>query len=1517
MRRLFVALLISVIGLSVATADEIEVVGAEDIGYQLRLATVADGQSFSLDNEKPTLLIKGCALVSQSKTLIELNVIDGNEGVEITVFAPEAGRHSKVFREGDYAERINAKLQITDIATLRLQKTGDVWRMEIGESADTPRFFLLDSSQGASQEITCEEGSGQFTLDLETYALTRETGNFRFRHAFRGRFIRLFNVDGIVFRPDEIMLRTYESRLSQRYNPGSSSSVTINVDRTPPASLIGATLRFGGSSQNGANLATVRSVNPGAKTVTVVPWKIGSANTHPAGRWIRAYKQVAHDVAVANQYPIAYLPPHDWTEGGEIAGAIAQEFAAADPTGFFSSVDIGAGGGAGGGGEIGFRLRNVTHSHDGINFEGGMYGVVAFEMQVNFFGKSLDVGPAELDISLVFDQVADEIISVNTYRKDAWVFYFNPEALAESVTRGTRTVDFPLTFRLYFDRSFELNGGGMRIRLPKPFPISPLKGVSRLGGGFSRPSTFEVDARFTDLYMKRIPSVNRDFWRCDAAVVLSMDEGYLYMVAGGTKGKVDGMRLLEKVDLGSAEVTVQWDRSKRPAGQRWEGIVFDGTFGINLSQVNVGFGGGFRIRDWPNSLYVGGRGCVSGSAFGINFGSLNTYLNRERLRFTARAGISPFRVSHTAEIKWRDMRSYLTPFSMDMSDTDTGSMGVSRIYTDDGFEVVLVPEARRLGSRQVVQDDSSLSTLGMLQPLSGETIEPFTLEKAYPEILLSIEYNNTTSAVASVTLPGSIGKSVIIVTEEDQDTIDPNVLYGLDFRAGEDDDPENLARQMLITIPEAEAGDYTLTFGLPQEQVDLFEYFEVIPVPGITNLTAAAVPDKSGHVALTWQTEPVVTNAHYQLIMQKVDGGDTIENELPIYGLFEDVDEDEEQDEPDVTQVMRLLPPEQIVRDGEITFSIELKLPENLVVGNYRFVLEPIVLEHDGEALEEPLHGDAAESAPLYAHTEDSSIPPPDAVWAQAIGNGLIRVGWTHSDEPDEWNVTILQDNAPTGAVTLVTTDLAVGVNQSIVTNIMVPPYTDVTTNNYLDIGGPDNPLATRNVLELEYGVEYQFDVTAVRKDVGYWSNPERPIYDATDAYHDLNIAEAHLHDGTLDFLSPASRASATATEPQTIWFEVFLEDDETPVASVSLYEEGVPGLQYDVENDIVTLRERVLGWDTLGVDAFDKIRIEAEIPYERVGLTLRDGEGVPLIRLPPINLPELLALDASAQDDWITANVPAEYQDHVRDLVEGGVFAATSTELTVLMNAFNTAFSGGDPLAHGRYQVDIEAYTAANDVTYSSFTINLNALPFGENLYSLSYSSGHGGHVDGTFSQSVLHGATGTLVTAVATNDGVVFSQWSDGLTTPDRQDGPLHGHRHAYAAFTTTNGVPIDWYVANGIAPGDGQTWSDLDDQEPHADGYTYRMAYVAGTNPLDPDSRLRILDMGTGWPVQIVFDPEVIGRRYALEFRTNLLEGAWELAQESQPEEWDGGRIGHHAPTNSPSAFYRIRVIDPNED
>ncbi len=64
--------------------------------------------------------------------------------------------------------------------------------------------------------------------------------------------------------------------------------------------------------------------------------------------------------------------------------------------------------------------------------------------------------------------------------------------------------------------------------------------------------------------------------------------------------------------------------------------------------------------------------------------------------------------------------------------------------------------------------------------------------------------------------------------------------------------------------------------------------------------------------------------------------------------------------------------------------------------------------------------------------------------------------------------------------------------------------------------------------------------------------------------------------------------------------------------------------------------------------------------------------------------------------------------------------------------------------------------------------TINV---AFAINTYTLTYTAGTGGTLDGTLSQTVNYGASGSTVTATASS-GFMFGQWSDGLTSAARTD-------------------------------------------------------------------------------------------------------------------------------------------------
>ncbi len=67
---------------------------------------------------------------------------------------------------------------------------------------------------------------------------------------------------------------------------------------------------------------------------------------------------------------------------------------------------------------------------------------------------------------------------------------------------------------------------------------------------------------------------------------------------------------------------------------------------------------------------------------------------------------------------------------------------------------------------------------------------------------------------------------------------------------------------------------------------------------------------------------------------------------------------------------------------------------------------------------------------------------------------------------------------------------------------------------------------------------------------------------------------------------------------------------------------------------------------------------------------------------------------------------------------------------------------------------------------------------------YTLTYTAGTGGTIEGEAAQSVLGGNSGTAVTAVP-NEGYAFVRWSDGVTTATRTDEDVAGNISVTAEF------------------------------------------------------------------------------------------------------------------------------------
>ena len=105
----------------------------------------------------------------------------------------------------------------------------------------------------------------------------------------------------------------------------------------------------------------------------------------------------------------------------------------------------------------------------------------------------------------------------------------------------------------------------------------------------------------------------------------------------------------------------------------------------------------------------------------------------------------------------------------------------------------------------------------------------------------------------------------------------------------------------------------------------------------------------------------------------------------------------------------------------------------------------------------------------------------------------------------------------------------------------------------------------------------------------------------------------------------------------------------------------------------------------------------------------------------------------------------------------------------------------------------------------------------FALNEYTLTYTAGEGGSIDGDTPQNVSHGSDGSVVTAVA-DIGYTFVQWSDGVTTAARTDTDVQGDlavsaefelNHYSLSYLAETGGSISGPASQTVAHGsDGET-------------------------------------------------------------------------------------------------------------
>jgi uncharacterized repeat protein (TIGR02543 family)/LPXTG-motif cell wall-anchored protein len=171
-------------------------------------------------------------------------------------------------------------------------------------------------------------------------------------------------------------------------------------------------------------------------------------------------------------------------------------------------------------------------------------------------------------------------------------------------------------------------------------------------------------------------------------------------------------------------------------------------------------------------------------------------------------------------------------------------------------------------------------------------------------------------------------------------------------------------------------------------------------------------------------------------------------------------------------------------------------------------------------------------------------------------------------------------------------------------------------------------------------------------------------------------------------------------------------------------------------------------------------------------------GEGWEAVGNPGFSVSEVESLSLAIGPDGAPYTAYVDYESRYRATV---MKYADGSWSPVGNAGFTPEFSQFTSLAISKEGVPYVAYRDA--LNYNNATVMMyGTAPIP--VYTLSYTSGVGGTITGTASQTVNSGESGTKVTAVA-NAGYHFTGWSDGITAADRTDSNVSGNINVTANF------------------------------------------------------------------------------------------------------------------------------------
>ena len=1317
-------LLLPIFGLFPTAAFALEpgsynVIGTEDFDYNLGVAFVKRNEEFSLDDEKISFYMLGCDMVSYSEQRVEFVLRSDEYGAKFVFIAPEAGRNSGNYRTADFYVHANSILRVKAVDKIIYEKIDGKWCITLGENDVEPELYLEDKKDWNEKLKFTGSGDMPFIIDLENYTISRQGYHFRMYHTFSPSSpLRDIDIEHtITFNSEQIMLRTFETRLSQ-----GSQKTEIVVDRRPSPAIIGAIIRFTGNSDDGDNLATVTGVDENNHIVYINPVNSASYNYHNAGTWLRCFADYGNGQVYDNEYPKVNLEPSTWVIGVDGFNDIFDNIIGPnDLTGILGPHPVNISVDPAGWDSFGYGLRDVTYSYDGLNFTGGISGAFDVELALDFFGRDVTVGPLHMDYATMANSFLDQILRINTYKREAFRFYFNPYFFQSYCDWGglwDPPDSFPLTFRIYFDKNFDLIGGNIKINLPGKGLLLPggLAAVDKLGGGYTYPATFEVDASFNDARLYQFLPTEL-FWQADTRAVLSLDRCYLTL---------DGRIWMwdKKINVGDASATIAWSYYK---GKRFKGLEFSGETGIGKEHINLVIDLKFKIKHYKSNgvtkSYIGGSGSATIEALGATFAGVG--IKATTRKFSAWVNppgpIGPQKIT----VYYKDIAHAISSLSVA---TTRAGRGVASLSDGSGATILLIPEAKRTDSQTPLGAD--------LQASATDQVSTLNLPGAAQQAAITINYQGSISDI-TVAPPGGVAAPVVI---SDENTVEePDKFYALDYAL------DDTQRQLFIVINNAAAGDYTVAY-TTDTSLDTAIY-EITQVPQIADRLVNATYN-AGIVDLAWNLEQAIAgDVKYHLTLQALSDGQVIAQ----YPLYENmVVDDDGDDEDDGNEVEKFVDDEALTVFGT-SVATRVRLPDNLPSGTYAFVVEPVLNNID----EDDLAGDAVTSGAFY-HTNTVTagiVTAPTGVSVENTGNGITRVQWELDPTVYSWDV-LIRDTAGNriGTASVLRENLMAGVN-TYVDPLSMKGYV------YLNIATGSNNFATATVSEAQYDTDYTFEVVAVQRI----PHAVGDYYNSLLDFIDMNNIEADLNEGLLVHKASSARYTGRFIEATAVNFyvEIYAEGKDSPVFAANVFEgdTGEIGYTYDLDDDaeVESMRQIDSGALVMRTNAVDSLRLLPTDRPVKFGIAILSPSGSELLNIPALTLSEFTqpghwqALAAELASNFPT--ISPETAMRLQQVYESGAVAVdTSGGIHVDMSLLASQGIVG-AIESGRYTISLTAYNANNDKTTNDFEVVVRDIAPAPFLEKVVHSFGNNYHIVGFANGAATISLNGSSATV---NDGL-----------------------------------------------------------------------------------------------------------------------------------------------------------------